>query len=159
MKYYIFPDRVPLIWHLKTHQQLLKCICKYYSTISSSPQPVMEDKAPSVLPILSSIHAHLPMLLSVMCHHWCFPFHLGFPSIQATFPYKCVPEEIHNCCVARPGHLSLLHGIKKTPPIAFITDSRPECICKSLLHLFAKLEMPSSGILLHQNISVCHISC
>lgn len=84
--------------------------------------PSIKYKAPQYC--LSSIHAHLPVLLSVMCRHWCFLFRFGFPSTWATFPYKCVPEEIHNCCVARHAiYLCYMAKKKRTgPPVAFIRE-------------------------------------
>lgn len=71
----------PPIWYLK-------CVCKHSSAVGSDTQFLpdsIKDKAPLILPILSSIHAHLPMLLSVMCHHWCFPFHLDFHPFKLLF--------------------------------------------------------------------------
>lgn len=103
------------------------------SAVSHSPPPqtVSKIKPPPVLPILSSIHAHLPMLLSVMCHHWCFPFHLGVRPFKLLFHTNVVPGEIHNCCVARHAIYLCYMATKYDPPIAFMTDSRPErSICK-----------------------------
>ena len=109
------------------YQQQVKVVCKYHWSIGSVTQ--FPTDSVTVLPILSSIHAHLPLLLLVTCHHWCFPFFffsfLAFSSIQATFPYKCVPEEIHNCCVTRRTIYPFYMAKEYTTHIVFM-DNRAE---------------------------------
>lgn len=76
-----------------------------------------------------------------------FLFHLGFHPFKLLFHTNVVPEEIHNCCVARHAIYLCYMATKYDPPIAFITDSRPErSVCKICCIYLPNLKCQVGGL-------------
>lgn len=81
-----------------------------------------------VLPVLSTIHAYLPLHLSVtMCHHWCFPFHLGFHLFMLLFHTNVLQRRFITAASHYAIYLCYMAKIpqNKTPD-AFVIARRPE---------------------------------